>query len=553
MNKIGNIRLMARMSLLVKPLAPYMLLAVFFGVTGFLCAIYIPYFSALLISHIAIQAPDFPVKVFFILMIVFAVLRGILHYAEQACNHYIAFRLLAILRDKVFTVLRKLAPAKLEGRDKGNLIYLITSDIEALEVFYAHTISPILIAIITCIILLTEFYKMHVMFFVIALCGYLFCGLILPWIITKLGKQQGKQSREGFGELSSYTLETLRGLQDILQYRIGEERLHLMSKKSEELHDVQKRLKLHEGNTTMVSNIIVTSFTFLMLVCGSYLYMQGAISFTSVIMSTVLMVSSFGPVLALANLSNNLLITMASARRVLGLLDEEEIVKEITGKEHSTAGDIEIKDLTFAYDDEEILKDINAHFKKGNIIGIHGKSGSGKSTLLKLIMRFWNAPSNSILINDRSVDDINTKDLRDMQSFVTQETVLFHDSIFNNIIIAKLDASVDEVENACKKAGIHDFIMSLPQGYATKVAELGDSLSGGEKQRIAIARAFLHDSPCILLDEPTSNLDALNEAIILKSLREQKDKTILLVSHRPGTMRIADSVLTIDSVVSNKL
>ncbi len=547
MNKIGNIRLMARMSLLAKPLAPYMLLAVFFGVTGFLCAIYIPYFSALLISHIAIQAPDFPVKVFFILMIVFAVLRGILHYAEQACNHYIAFRLLAILRDKVFTVLRKLAPAKLEGRDKGNLIYLITSDIEALEVFYAHTISPILIAIITCIILLTEFYKMHVMFFVIALCGYLFCGLILPWIITKLGKQQGKQSREGFGELSSYTLETLRGLQDILQYRIGEERLHMMSKKSEELHDVQKRLKLHEGNTTMVSNIIVTSFTFLMLVCGSYLYMQGAISFTSVIMSTVLMVSSFGPVLALANLSNNLLITMASARRVLGLLDEEEIVKEITGKEHSTAGDIEIKDLTFAYDDEEILKDINAHFKKGNIIGIHGKSGSGKSTLLKLIMRFWNAPSNSILINDRSVDDINTKDLRDMQSFVTQETVLFHDSIFNNIIIAKLDASVDEVENACKKAGIHDFIMSLPQGYATKVAELGDSLSGGEKQRIAIARAFLHDSPCILLDEPTSNLDALNEAIILKSLREQKDKTILLVSHRPGTMRIADSVLTIDS------
>lgn len=547
MNKIGNIRLMARMSLLVKPLAPYMLLAVFFGVTGFLCAIYIPYFSALLISHVAIQAPDFPVKVFFILMIVFAVLRGILHYAEQACNHYIAFRLLAILRDKVFTVLRKLAPAKLEGRDKGNLIYLITSDIEALEVFYAHTISPILIAIITCIILLTEFYKMHVMFFVIALCGYLFCGLILPWIITKLGKQQGKQSREGFGELSSYTLETLRGLQDILQYRIGEERLHMMSKKSEELHDVQKRLKLHEGNTTMVSNIIVTSFTFLMLICGSYLYMQGAISFTSVIMSTVLMVSSFGPVLALANLSNNLLITMASARRVLGLLDEEEVVKEITGKEYSTAGDIEINNLTFAYDEEEILKDINANFKKGNIIGIHGKSGSGKSTLLKLIMRFWNAPSNSILINGRSVDDINTKDLRDMQSFVTQETVLFHDSIFNNIIIAKLDASVDEVENACKKAGIHDFIMSLPQRYATKVAELGDSLSGGEKQRIAIARAFLHDSPCILLDEPTSNLDALNEAIILKSLREQKDKTILLVSHRPGTMRIADSVLTIDS------
>lgn len=547
MDKIGNIRLMARMSLLVKPLAPFMLLAVILGVSGFLCAIYIPYFSALLISHIAIQAPDFPVTMFFVIMLVLALLRGILHYGEQACNHYIAFKLLAILRDKVFTVLRRLAPAKLEGRDKGNLIYLITSDIEALEVFYAHTISPVLIAVFTCAILLVQFASMHILFFIIALLGYLFCGILLPIIITKLGKQEGSRSREGFGKLSSYVLESLRGMQDVLQYRIGKQRMETMQKKSEELHGVQKSLKLHEGTSTILGNAAVTVFTLLMLLAGSLLYLQGTVSFTTVLMSTVLMVSSFGPVLALANLSNNLLITMASARRVLQLLDEKEEVEEISGKEAVSTGDIEVSDLSFSYEEEEVLSNIQACFKKGHITGIHGKSGSGKSTLLKLIMRFWNAPHNSITINGISLENINTSDLRNMQSLVTQETVLFHDTIFNNIRIAKLDASVDEIEEACRKAGIHEFIMSLPKDYATPVAELGDSLSGGERQRIALARAFLHDSDCILLDEPTSNLDALNEAVILKSIQEQKDKTILLVSHRPTTMQIADTVLSVES------
>lgn len=547
MDKIGNIRLMARMSLLVKPLAPYMLLAVFLGVTGFLCAIYIPYFSALLISHIAIQAPDFPVSVFFVIMLVLALLRGILHYGEQACNHYIAFKLLAILRDKVFLVLRRLAPAKLEGQDKGNLIYLITSDIEALEVFYAHTISPVLIAVFTSAILLIQFANMHTLFFMIALLGYLSCGVLLPLLITKLGKQEGCQSREGFGSLSSYALESLRGMQDILQYRIGTRRMEEMQKKSEALHDTAKRLKLHEGTSAILGNAVVTLFTLLMLLCGSLLYLQGRVSFTTVLMSTVLMVSSFGPLLALASLSNNLLITMASARRVLQLLDEKEEVEEISGKEPAYSGDIKVKDLSFSYDQEEVLRKIQASFKKGQITGIHGKSGSGKSTLLKLLMRFWNAPQGSISINGVSLEDINTCDLRNMQSLVTQETVLFHDTIFNNIRIAKLDASVNEIEEACRKAGIHDFIMSLPKEYATLVEELGDSLSGGEKQRIALARAFLHDSDCILLDEPTSNLDALNEAVILKSIQAQKDKTILLVSHRPTTMRIADTVLSVES------
>lgn len=547
MRKEGNIKIMCRISLLVKPLAFYMLIAVTLGVLGFLCAIFIPYFCALMISHIAINAPDFPIHVFFIMLLVLAILRGIFHYGEQACNHFIAFKLLALLRDKVFKALRRLAPAKLEGKDSGDLIYLITSDIEALEVFYAHTISPILIAIITSFILLYQFYTMHIAFVVIALVAYIFTGCIIPVIITKAGKQDGDGAKEAFGEMSSYTLESLRNLQDILQYRVGNDRLKEMKKRSIFVNEKQKRLKKHEGNSSALGNLAVTMFSLIMFITACYLYVQGQISFTSVLMATVLMLSSFGPVLALSALSNHLLITMASARRVLAILHEEEIVKDIKGKNEVGFDTIQVNDVDFAYDNELILKNVAFEFKKGNITGILGKSGSGKSTLLKLMMRFFQTNRGSIYIGNRNLEDINTSDLRDLQSYVTQDTILFQDTIFNNVHIANLNASVGDVEKACKKANIHDFIMSLPKEYATNVSELGDSLSGGEKQRIALARAFLHDSHCVLLDEPTSNLDALNEAIILKSIKQQKEKTIILVSHRPGTLKIANQIVSLEN------
>lgn len=547
MHKNSNLRIMLKMSLLVKPLAFYMLLAITMGVIGFLCAIFIPYFSALMISHIAIKAPDFPVHVFFIILIVLAVMRGILHYGEQACNHFIAFKLLAMLRDKVFLSLRRLSPAKLEGRDSGDLIYLITSDIEALEVFYAHTISPILIAIITSVILLFQFFNMHILFFFIALTAYLFTGLLIPMIITKRGRKEGEEAKEAFGDMSNYTLESLRSMQDILQYRSGKDRLKGMQMRSANGNDKQKKLKQHEGSSSALGAMAVTAFSLLMFFSGCYLYLQQEVSFTMLLMSSVLMLSSFGPVLALSSLSNHLLITMASARRVLSLLDEKEIVADVTGKESASFSDMKVRHIDFAYEEEKILNDVSHIFKKGGITGILGKSGSGKSTLLKLMMRFFHTDKGDILIDSKSLEDINTTDLRDMQSYVTQDTILFHDTIFNNIHIANLHASVLDVERACKKANIHDFIMSLPQDYATPVSELGESLSGGEKQRISLARAFLHDSPCILLDEPTSNLDVLNEAVILKSLKEQKDKTIILVSHRPGTLKIADQIMNMEN------
>lgn len=547
MRKDSNFFLMLRMSKLVYPLAGFMLLAIILGVLGFLCAIFIPFFSSIIISNVAMQTPDFPVLTFFIWMIVFAILRGVLHYGEQACNHYIAFKLLAIIRDKVFMTLRRLCPAKLDGRDSGNLIFLITSDIEALEVFYAHTISPIIIAIFTCLILLGIFIWIHPLFAVLACIAYIVIGVIIPFYITSLGKEDGKVSRKQFGELSDDVLESLRGMQEVLQYNIGQKRLKKMRDKSESLNDVQKKLKHYEGVSVALSNTMIMLSSLGMLLLGCVLYLQQEVTFIQVLMGTVLMMSSFGPVMALSNLSNNLLITMASARRVLSLLDEEEITKDITGKQAATFGTMEVDHVSFAYDDEVVVKDFTNIFEKGKITGLLGKSGCGKSTLLKLMMRFYEPDKGALSIDQRNIQEINTKDLRDMQSFVTQDTVLFHDSIYQNIRIAKLDATNEEIEEACKQANIHDFICSLPKGYDTMVAELGESLSGGERQRIALARAFLHDSSCILMDEPTSNLDALNEAEILQNLKAQKDKTIVLVSHRLSTMKIADKVIRVEN------
>lgn len=544
--ELSNISVMRRMIGLVTPLMGWMLLAILMGVAGFLCAILLPVSAIVIVAQGLGFTSGFSTSNIIIFMIVIAILRGILHYIEQACNHYIAFKLLAILRDRIFRKLRTLAPAKLEGEDKGNLISLITSDIELLEVFYAHTISPIAIGILTSLILLCMFYQMHVMFMVIALLAYLFVGLLIPLFVSRWGKAEGNAYRKGFGNLSTYTLESIRGLSDILQYKQGEQRMDGMKKQSDDLNALQANLRKYEGKSSALSGMAVQFFSILLLFCGLGLSGHGLLPFAYTLIGTLLMFSSFGPVIALSNLSNNLLVTLASGRRVLALLDETPQVEDVVNGEEAELGDLSFTNVSFAYGDEWILQEVSETFQKGKITGILGKSGSGKSTMLKLLMRFWDVNGGSVSVGERDVRHINTASLRDTQSFVTQETVLFHDSIEQNVKIANLNATHEQVVEACKKASIHEFIMSLPNGYETAVAELGDSLSGGEKQRIGIARAFLHDAPYVLLDEPTSNLDALNEGIILKSLKEQKDRTIILVSHRESTMKICDTIMKMD-------
>lgn len=546
-NRRSGLTIMKQLIGLIKPLVPIMLLAIFFGVIGFLCAIFLTILAGksivMILSH---QTSGLTMMI--TMMIVIALSRGILHYFEQYCNHYIAFRLLAMIRHKVFAALRKLCPAKLEGKDKGNLISIITSDIELLEVFYAHTISPIAIAVVVSLIMIIYIASLNIIAGIIAFIAYLCIGVMIPlWNGKRTGKA-GMEFRNELGNLNSFILDSMYGLDEIMQYDKGIERAKQINRHSLDLSKLQLNLYYYEGTQRAATNLAIQFFSWLMIFVMLMQYSMHTILFENMILCIIAMMGSFGPVVALSSLSNNLHQTLASGERVLSILEERPVVDEIKEGKQIKFEDVVLNDVTFSYDHQNILEDFSMSFSKGKTIGIHGPSGSGKSTILKLLMRFWDVNSGSIAISDTDIKEIQTRNLRAMEAYVTQETWLFHDTIAKNIQVGNLKATQEEIEEAAKKANIHDFIMSLPQGYSTNVGELGDTLSGGERQRIGIARAFLHQSDLLLLDEPTSNLDSLNEGIILKTLKEETvSRTVILVSHRDSTMSIADKVVKMNT------
>ncbi|WP_418821584.1 amino acid ABC transporter ATP-binding/permease protein [Ruminococcus sp.] len=539
---------MLRLITLVKPLAGYMMAAVAMGVAGFLCAQFITILGGYAMLDVLKLHTGISISAIFVLVLVLAVLRAVLKYGEQSCNHFIAFKLLAIIRDHVFKALRKLCPAKLEGRDKGDLISVITSDIELLEVFYAHTISPVCIAFIMSVIMSIFIGSYSVVLGVIAALAYIAVGVFVPVMISKKSGTLGESFRRQSGQLSGYVLESLRGLDEEIQYSYGEKRLDDLKLRTDFLSLKQEKMSVNVGFNTAITNSVILIFDIIMLVTSVSFYRNGTVGLEGVIIPLVALMSSFGPVVALANLGTTLQNTLASGGRVLDILDESPVTEEITDGRDITFSGAKAENVTFSYGEEKILDGLSLDIEKGKITGIIGRSGSGKSTLLKLFMRFWKTQGGRIAVSDEDIDSINTASLRNAESFVTQETELFHDSIENNIRIAKLDATHDEVISACKKASIHDFIMTLPEDYDTNVGELGSTLSGGERQRIGLARAFLHDAPFMLLDEPTSNLDSLNEAVILKALRDDgAGRTVALVSHRKSTMCICDKVYSVEN------
>lgn len=566
-NRRSALKIMSRLIVLAGALLPVMLTAIILGVAGYLCAIFLTILAGQLLLHGILTEVSgafgslckglslgISVKALCIAMGVMAVMRGVLHYIEQYCNHFIAFKLLAIIRHKVFASLRRLCPAKLEGRDRGNLISIITTDIELLEVFYAHTISPIAIAVLTSLVMVLFVGQYHILAALFAAAAYVLVGAVIPVWNGRRGGAKGMQFRTEFGDLNSFVLDSLRGLDETIQYRQGEERKRQMTDRSGKLAVIQQELSRMEGSQRSFTNLVILACSFGMLFLTLYLYGLNAMGFDGVLTCTIAMMGSFGPVVALSSLSNNLNQTLASGERVLSILEEEPLVEEIKEDGACTWNGVRAfsgasaEHVTFAYEEEEILKDYSFPVEQGKIIGIHGASGSGKSTLLKLFMRFWDVEQGNVLVSGEDVRRIPTKRLRDAESYVTQETQLFHDSIANNIAVGRPGASREEIMEAAKKASIHDFIMTLPRGYDTEVGELGDTLSGGERQRIGIARAFLHDAPFLLLDEPTSNLDSLNEGIILKSLKKECGrKTVVLVSHRKSTMNIVDQVYEMEN------
>lgn len=544
--KRSNFKIICRLIAMVKQLLPLILVAVAMGVAGFLSSILIAVFGGFgMLSVLRLSSP-FTLKAVCVCVLVFAAVRGVLRYAEQATNHYIAFKLLAVIRDKVFTALRRLAPAKLDGREKGDLISIITTDIELLEVFYAHTISPVLIAAVVSILMTALAAQYHWILALIALCGYAVMGIALPLVIARIGKNTGKRYRVAFGEFNAFFLDRLRGLSEIMQYGAGKKALEDSETRTMELEEKRKKLKAAEGVTSALSNAVILLFSSVMFFAALALKERGIIQFDGVLIPTIIMLSSFGPVVALANLANNLVHTFAAGGRVLDILEESPVIEEVAQGEKPDFSGLQCDKVSFSYGGEQVLGDVTLTVPPYQTLGISGRSGSGKSTLLKLIMRFRDADTGAVKISGVNVKELNTVCLRETESYVTQETELFHDSIKNNIRIARLSASDEEIVSACKKASLHDFIMTLPRQYDTNVGELGDSLSAGEQQRIGVARAFLHNAPLLLLDEPTSNLDSLNEAVILKAVKEEaKDKTVILVSHRKSTMAIADRIYTV--------
>ena len=548
MRKNGFV-VMGHLLKLVTPLSHIMAFTITMGTLGFLAAIFIMVLGAMGLVNLLNFDTHLSFSGILTALIVLAVARGALRYLEQMSGHYIAFKLLALLRDKVFSSLRRLAFVKLQDKQAGQLVSLVTNDIELLEVFYAHTIAPIMIAFFTSAILLLVFGHLSGWFVIVALAAYLTVGVILPIITTKLAREDGRRYRELVGEMNDFFLDSVRGMKEIQLFGYAKQRLDEIQQRSQKIDTAFERIKDQEAKVRVYTEVAVSAFNIIMLFTGLILFSLDKIDFSAFLIGVILLMSSYGPVIALSNLSSNLLQTLASGERVLSLLAEEPELKDVeSAVDLKDVSRIDVENVSFAYGEEQILSDVSLSVKKGEILGIHGRSGSGKSTFLKLLMRFYDPKSGSIKINGETLPNINTRSLRDNMAYITQQTYIFNETIEENIRLARRDATLEEIMEAAKKASIHDFILSLPEGYQTKMTELGGNLSDGEKQRIGIARAFLHNAPIILLDEPTSNLDSLNEAMILKSLLNVKaEKLIILVSHRQSTMAICDQVIGIEN------
>lgn len=541
----SGIKIMASLVLLLGSLFYIMLLAVINGSLGFICAMGVTLMGAVGVAKALGEAISISYGLIIGLAVGFGVLRGLLRYIEQYSNHYIAFKLLAVLRDKIFGALRILCPAKLESKQKGAIIAMITSDIETLEVFYAHTLSPICIAVIVsaCVLIFVSLVS-SIYIALVALLGFITVGIILPLISSKKLCESGVRYRAEFSGFNAYFLDSIKGIKDIVLNNAGSKREKEVNCRSDKLLIETKKMKHETTKMSAATELCVSIFIIATLFVGIMLTLNGVISIGRMIIGVVCVFGSFGPVIAISALPGNLTQTFASGDRVLDLLTEEPAVKPVENGKKIDYENLEVKDLSFSYDGEnEVLSKICMHAKKGEIIGIVGESGCGKSTFLKLLLRFWQKDFGSIEYNGVDIDLLDNASLLKNVTMVSQVTYLFDDTIEENLRIAKSDASIKEIEEACKLASVHDFIMSLPQGYSTRVGALGDNLSAGEKQRIGLARAFLRGSELILLDEPTSNVDSINEGIILKALREQKNKrSIILVSHRESTMAIADRI-----------
>lgn len=547
--KRNALTVFARLFSLVGNFVFVLLLAVINGTIGNLCAISITVLGSIGVMKFLGVTISLSYSALMILIVTFGFLRGILRYIEQYFNHYIAFKLLYIIREKVFSALQVLCPAKLETKQKGTLISMITADIETLEVFYAHTLSPLMIAFL--VMICTFFFSGFFLSFYIAfylLCCQLLIGFVFPLIGNRLLNQKGAEYRQAFGTFSGYFLDCIKGTKNIVLFGKQEKSIQQIDTYSQKMNHLQQKVK--SRNSLFLNGIalflIILDVLFLLL--GLALIQNTSLQAAQLIVALVLLLSGMGPFLALSNLPGSLNQTIASGNRILNLLEETPAVEEITEGQDFDFHSLQIKNLSFRYQDQRILSNLNLSVQEGEIIGIKGPSGCGKSTLLKLLLRFYDKDDGEILYNGQDIRKYRTSALKNNVCLVSQNTYLFEDTIRNNLLIAKENATDEEIFLALKKAAVLDLVMSLENKLDTIVKPGIFSLSAGEKQRIGLARAFLSSAKLILLDEVTSNVDSINEGIILQALKKNRDKTYILVSHRDSTMSICDHVYSFKEI-----
>lgn len=551
-----------------KPLAGLMVAASTAGTIGHLAATFLPMFG--IIAGFALAGnPVWGMSAAGAItaMIVCAVLRGLTRYVEQYLNHNVAFHLLALFRSKAFAALRRLAPAKLAGKGKGDLIAMLTTDVELLEIFFAHTISPVAIAVTTTIVYAIVAATLSPWMALALIVSHLIIGIIVPRFFATGVRNLGPAIRGAAGELDNVMLDDMRGLDEIIRFGRGEDRAQAIEDRTRALWRNHAKLSRVNGRFAGVGGLLVALLT--SAAAGIAINLAGVnlYDIPALVAAFVLLASSFGPTLALAALPANLTQTFASARRLFGLMDEAPAVVE-TGTANSDYEGMRLDRVTFAYPGEEIetiLADFSLDVPQHGILGIQGPSGRGKSTMLKLLMRYWDPQRGQVTLSGTPLPQIDVHARRRIQAMMSQETHLFDGTIRENLLIALPESEirnggaagvlVARLREALAKASVLDLIDSLPDGLDTQVGELGDRLSEGERQRIGLARVFLRNADLVLFDEPTSRLDALNEAIILRSIHELskseqnadkgQDVAVVLVSHRESAMRVADAVLNL--------
>ena len=541
-------KIMAGLISMLGSLAYVMVFAVINGTLGYICAMGVTVSGAVAVAKLLGENIALSYYALMGIAVGCGVMRGILRYAEQYCNHYIAFKILAALRDKIFGALRRLCPAKLESKKKGSIIAMITADIETLEVFYAHTISPICIAVtVSTAVLVFAGVTSSWYISLTALIGYAVIAFALPAISSKKLSRPGVEYRREFASFNAYYMDSIKGVRDVLLSGSEKKRKNETDRRTDILLEKTRKIKRLSSRSSAVTALVISLFIAATLAVAAALVLTGGLSAGKAVIGVVAVFGSFGPVTAIAALPGNLNQTFAGGDRVLDLIEEAPAVQPISNGTDISFERADVSELTFSYGEEQVLNGVNVKAERGETVGIVGASGCGKSTLLKLMLRFWNRSGGEIEYNGVSIDKVNTTSLINEVTLVSQSTYLFNETVLYNLLIAKPDATREEVEKACRMAGIHDFIMTLPDGYDSKVAALSDNLSAGEQQRIGLARAFLRGSKLLLLDEPTSNVDSINEGIILRALKENcRDKAVVLVSHRESTIAGAGRVYQIE-------